>query len=61
MPILDHISLNVRDYARSKAFYERALAPLGIGLIMEFGQAAGFGRDGKPELWIGVGPTDHRG
>ena len=57
MSILDHIALSVSDYARSKAFYERALAPLGITLIMEFGTAAGFGRNGKPEFWIGKGPA----
>jgi catechol 2,3-dioxygenase-like lactoylglutathione lyase family enzyme len=57
MPVLDHISLNVSDYARSKAFYEKALAPLGATVIMEFGEAAGFGRDGKPDFWIGKGPT----
>jgi catechol 2,3-dioxygenase-like lactoylglutathione lyase family enzyme len=57
MSILDHVTLVVSDYARSKAFYEKALAPLGIRPIMEFGQACGFGRDGKPEFWIGTGPT----
>ena len=57
MSILDHITLMVSDYARSKAFYEKALAPLGITVIMEFGQACGFGRDGKPEFWLGTGPT----
>lgn len=56
MPIIDHITLTVGDYARSKAFYEKALAPLGIKLLMDFGQACGFGRE-KPELWFGVGPT----
>ena len=45
--VLDHMGLAVRDYARSKAFYERALAPLGLSLVKEpIGQAAGFGRDG---------------
>jgi catechol 2,3-dioxygenase-like lactoylglutathione lyase family enzyme len=39
--------------------YARALAPLGYALVMEVGQAenthpaAGFGRDGKPDFWIG--------
>jgi catechol 2,3-dioxygenase-like lactoylglutathione lyase family enzyme len=51
--MLDHIGLPVRDYARSKAFYEQALAPLGISLLMEpVQQAAGFGKDGKPFFWI---------
>jgi len=57
MPILDHIGLNITDYARAKGFYEKALAPLGISIVMEFGTACGFGRDGKPELWVGEGAT----
>ena len=57
MDTLDHVTLAVRDYARSKAFYEKALAPLEIKLVMEFGQAGGFGRDGKPAFWIGAGPA----
>lgn len=54
--ILDHVSVMVSDYERSRAFYLEALEPLGIKLLMEFGNIAGFGRD-KPELWIGVGPA----
>jgi catechol 2,3-dioxygenase-like lactoylglutathione lyase family enzyme len=59
--MLDHIGIPVSDYARSKAFYDQALAPLGIGLIMEVtpeqtddgSSAAGFGAQGKPFFWIG--------
>jgi catechol 2,3-dioxygenase-like lactoylglutathione lyase family enzyme len=51
--MLDHIGFTVGDYERSKAFYEKALAPLGITLLMEpMAQAAGFGRDGKPFFWL---------
>ena len=51
--MLDHVGFGVSDYERSKAFYELALAPLGIALLMEpVAQAAGFGRDGKPFFWI---------
>ena len=51
--MLDHVGFTVSDYDRSKAFYAQALAPLGITLLMEpSGQAAGFGRDGKPFFWI---------
>ena len=57
MGSLDHVTLTVGDYARSRAFYEKALAPLGIAKIMEFGQACGFGREGKPDFWIGAGPA----
>ena len=58
--MLDHVGIPVSDYARSLAFYTRALAPLGIGLIMEVPQeeiagakAAGFGHDRKPYFWFG--------
>jgi catechol 2,3-dioxygenase-like lactoylglutathione lyase family enzyme len=51
--MLDHAGFAVRDYDTSKAFYEKALAPLGITLMMEpGGEAAGFGRDGRPFFWI---------
>jgi catechol 2,3-dioxygenase-like lactoylglutathione lyase family enzyme len=59
--MLDHVGFSVSDYERSKAFYARALAPLGYTLIMEVGAdrtgagapAAGFGAGGKPDFWIG--------
>jgi catechol 2,3-dioxygenase-like lactoylglutathione lyase family enzyme len=57
--MIDHIGFPVSDYARAKAFYADALAPLGYSLIMEVTQetghelAAGFGSDGKPDFWIG--------
>lgn len=53
--ILDHLTLPVADYARSKQFYLRALAPLEIGIVVDFGEVAGFGRDGKGELWLAGG------
>jgi catechol 2,3-dioxygenase-like lactoylglutathione lyase family enzyme len=55
MITLDHVGFAVADYARSKAFYEQALAPLGIVLLMEFsGAAAGFGREdgGRPAFFL---------
>ncbi len=55
MSILDHVSLPVSDYARAREFYKQALAPLGIAAMMEYGEAGGFGRDGKPDFWI-AGP-----
>ena len=52
-PRLDHVGLDVSDYAVSKAFYEKALAPLGIELVLEvMSAAAGFGADGKPFFWL---------
>lgn len=52
--ILDHIGLAVRDFGAAKAFYRRALAPLGIELILEGDGWAMLGREGKPEFWFGV-------
>ncbi|MEZ5762974.1 MAG: VOC family protein [Xanthobacteraceae bacterium] len=59
--MIDHIGFPVSDYARARAFYTAALAPLGYTLIMEVpaeltgsgAAAAGFGKDGKPDFWIG--------
>jgi catechol 2,3-dioxygenase-like lactoylglutathione lyase family enzyme len=41
--MIDHTGVSVADVAKSKAFYTRALAPLGYTLIMEFEKFAGFG------------------
>jgi catechol 2,3-dioxygenase-like lactoylglutathione lyase family enzyme len=51
--MLDHVGIEVADFARSRAFYEGALAPLGISVVMEpMPQAAGFGDDRKPYFWV---------
>jgi catechol 2,3-dioxygenase-like lactoylglutathione lyase family enzyme len=56
MSILDHIGLQVSDLGRAVAFYEKALAPLGITVLMRYGpDAIGFGRDGMPEFWLAQG------
>ena len=63
--IIDHISLNVADFEAMTAFYEKALAPLGVTTIMRLGkeitggfEIAGLGRE-KPFLWIAeVGKTE---
>jgi catechol 2,3-dioxygenase-like lactoylglutathione lyase family enzyme len=57
--MIDHIGFSVSDYPRAKAFYEKALSPLGYVLVKEVQQdendakAAGFGANGKPDFWIG--------
>jgi catechol 2,3-dioxygenase-like lactoylglutathione lyase family enzyme len=51
--VLDHILLDVGDFDRSRAFYEMALAPLGIEVVSEPApQMAGLGEDGKPYFWL---------
>ena len=57
--MIDHTGLQVGDYARAKAFYLAALAPLGYELIAEFdapdgGKFGGLGVGGKPDFWIGA-------
>lgn len=58
--MIDHIGFDVADYPRARAFYERALAPLGMAVRAEVSRAqsgdwegCGFGVPGKPEFWIG--------
>jgi catechol 2,3-dioxygenase-like lactoylglutathione lyase family enzyme len=51
--VLDHVGLNVRDFATARAFYAAALEPLGIAPVMEFPGFCGFGDGQKPYFWIG--------
>ncbi|MGE0240098.1 MAG: VOC family protein [Parvibaculaceae bacterium] len=60
--MLDHVGFAVADYEKAKAFYEKALKPLGISVVMEVTPeqtgnvaAAGFGDAQKPYFWIGTG------
>lgn len=54
--MLSHVGIEVGDMERSRAFYEAALAPLGIEVVMDFGQAVGFGkqteRGPNPFFWL---------
>jgi catechol 2,3-dioxygenase-like lactoylglutathione lyase family enzyme len=60
--MIDHTGVSVSDFAKSKAFYLRALAPIGYTVLKEVpaavtgrGDAAGFGVAPKPDFWIGGG------
>jgi len=50
--MIDHLSVPVRDLAKSKAFYAQALAPLGYVQLHEYPGVAAFGADGIPDFWI---------
>lgn len=65
--IIDHLNIGVSDAERSRAFYEQALAPLGLKLLHSIppeqaesggeqektrGTIHGFGRAYKPLFWI---------
>jgi len=62
--MLDHTGLNVSDYARSKAFYIAALAPLGYQVIKELPAnifptgAMGRGVPPKPDFWVAGGTSN---
>jgi catechol 2,3-dioxygenase-like lactoylglutathione lyase family enzyme len=51
--MIDHVSLSVRDLAAAAAFYERLLAPLGYGKLVERPATVGFGKR-YPELWLNL-------
>ena len=51
--MIDHVSLAVSDITRSVAFYERALAPLGLLKLVTRPATVGFGKS-YPELWINL-------
>jgi catechol 2,3-dioxygenase-like lactoylglutathione lyase family enzyme len=43
--VIDHFNLPVLNLARSRAFYEEALVPLGLGFLAVDGGAIGFGKE----------------
>jgi catechol 2,3-dioxygenase-like lactoylglutathione lyase family enzyme len=61
--MLDHIGFKVTDIKKAKAFYDKALAPLGVALVLEVsaeetGASAymGYGEGFKPYFWINEQP-----
>ena len=55
--MLDHISIQCADFAKSADFYDAVLAPLGGERVMEFGPAIGYGVPPNPTFWIGEQQT----
>src|SRR5690606_9447213 len=59
--MIDHAGIAVSDYAKARAFYDAALAPLGASLLHEVPpqftggvKVVGYGRH-KPEFWLHEG------
>lgn len=50
--LIDHVSLQVSDVARSRAFYEPLLSPLGLSPAHTDGEAVGFANDKHAPFWI---------
>ena len=51
--MLDHVGFQCADLAASAAFYDAALAPLGVRRLMDFKVAIGYGSDDHADFWIG--------
>ena len=52
--MIDHVVFWVVDMARAKAFYDRALQPLGlVRITADDHEFAGYGVPGKGYFWIG--------
>jgi catechol 2,3-dioxygenase-like lactoylglutathione lyase family enzyme len=51
--MLNHVSIGVRDIARTKRFYDAALKPLGYTCLSHDASSLGYGADAVA-LWIGM-------
>lgn len=51
--MIDHTSINVKEYEVSKELFATMLAPLGYAIVMDLAEykTVGLG-DGKPDFWI---------
>ena len=56
--MIDHIGISVSDFSAAKAFYDKALGPIGMTMLakvpVEFTgglDVAGYGRE-RPQFWI---------
>src|SRR5258708_23523518 len=47
-PMINHVSIGVRDLARTKRFYDSVLQPLGYDCLSESAGSLGYGRDAAP-------------
>ncbi len=50
--MFDHLGFGVTNLAESKAFFLKALQPLGVELAMEGPYGVGIGQNKKPSLWL---------
>jgi catechol 2,3-dioxygenase-like lactoylglutathione lyase family enzyme len=56
--MIDHISLGVSDLARSAAFYDAVLSPLGYVRLFANPRGVGFGRPGDRDEQFAVLPVE---
>ena len=55
--MLDHVSIQCADVARSAAFYDAVLATIGGQRILDFGEVIGYGVPPQPDFWLGPRTT----
>jgi catechol 2,3-dioxygenase-like lactoylglutathione lyase family enzyme len=53
--VIEHVSLHCKNVKKSRAFYERALKPLGYRVTQVFPTAVGFKADGHTSFWVSKG------
>lgn len=53
--MIEHVTLHCSDVKASRAFYEKALAPLGYRVKMAYPDSVGFIADGHTSFWISEG------
>jgi catechol 2,3-dioxygenase-like lactoylglutathione lyase family enzyme len=59
--MIDHVVLGVHHLDESKHFYENALRPLGVKIVVQGPELIGFGDDsGRPFFWLAVREPSHR-
>jgi catechol 2,3-dioxygenase-like lactoylglutathione lyase family enzyme len=51
--MINHVSIGVRDIAKTKRFYDAALKPLGCSALSESATSLGYGKDAVA-LWVAV-------
>lgn len=63
--MIDHTGIHTKDPAKSRAFYEKALAPLGYTVLMEVPKeytgglvVLGYGVAPKPDFWVAEGTPE---
>jgi catechol 2,3-dioxygenase-like lactoylglutathione lyase family enzyme len=56
---IDHISIRVSDYPKSKDFYSRLFAFMGFKVLDEYADAIGW-TNGKTRFWIGRADAEGR-
>jgi catechol 2,3-dioxygenase-like lactoylglutathione lyase family enzyme len=64
--MIDHTGFNMSNPSKSRAFYDKALAPLGYAMLVEIPKehtagkvVLGYGIAPKPDFWLAEGTPNH--